>query len=191
MSSRFISPLTTFRISNSDESGKQSLYPDGDSDRHRNLIICLLAHCRPSWKFRANPFERFCAKLLTDKQTNKQWRKHILLDRGNDRGSGGGGGVLGKEPRGRVVYAWIAWVMVGCHRRPQRWRRVVALSHVKPRFASSPLRGATGDGRFNGPETGARRDGSDMSRCADMPLKPFALLIRYDEGAWNSFRDKY
>jgi len=31
---------TTFRICQySDESGKQSLYPDGDPDRHQNLII--------------------------------------------------------------------------------------------------------------------------------------------------------
>jgi len=33
-------------------------------------IICSLAHCQPSVKFRANPFASFCAKLLTDKQTN-------------------------------------------------------------------------------------------------------------------------
>jgi len=32
---------------NSDESGKQSLHPDGDPDRHQNLIICSLADCQP------------------------------------------------------------------------------------------------------------------------------------------------
>jgi len=31
---------------NSDESRKQSLYPDGDPDRHQNLIICSLDHGR-------------------------------------------------------------------------------------------------------------------------------------------------
>jgi len=35
-------PLTTFR---SDESGKQSLYPDGDPDRHQNLVACHLYSC--------------------------------------------------------------------------------------------------------------------------------------------------
>ena len=46
-----LSPLTTFRISQySDESGKQSLYQDGDPDRHQNLIICSLADCQPSLK---------------------------------------------------------------------------------------------------------------------------------------------
>jgi len=43
-------PLTTFRISHSNESGKQSLYPDGDPDRHQNLTTCSLAHCRPTLK---------------------------------------------------------------------------------------------------------------------------------------------
>ena len=33
--------------SNSDESGKQSLYPDGDPDCYRNLIICSVSHCQP------------------------------------------------------------------------------------------------------------------------------------------------
>jgi len=41
-------------------------------DRHQNLIVCSMAHCLLSWKFRANPFGSFCAKLLTDKQTNRQ-----------------------------------------------------------------------------------------------------------------------
>jgi len=41
-------PLTTFLSSNSDESGKQSLYPDGDPDRQQNLTKCSLAHCQPS-----------------------------------------------------------------------------------------------------------------------------------------------
>ena len=54
--------------------------------------------------------------------------------------------------------------------------RLSSSSHVKLCFTSSPLRGASG-GLFNGPETGAHRDSNDMSCLADMPLKPFALLI--------------
>ena len=57
---------------NSDESGKQSLHPDGDLDRHQNLIICSLAHHQSSLKISCNPFESFCAKLITSTQTNKQ-----------------------------------------------------------------------------------------------------------------------
>jgi len=41
--------------------------PDRYPDRHQNLTICSLAI---SEKFYANPFGSFCAKLLTDKQTN-------------------------------------------------------------------------------------------------------------------------
>jgi len=55
---------------NSDESGKQSPYPDDDPDRHQNLTIWPIANL--PWKFHANPFGSFCAKLLTDRQTNKQ-----------------------------------------------------------------------------------------------------------------------
>ena len=36
--------LTTFSISNIDEYGKQSLYPESDPDLHQNLITCWLAH---------------------------------------------------------------------------------------------------------------------------------------------------
>ena len=50
---------------------------------HQNLTICSLAHCNLPWKFHANLFGSFCAKLLTDRQTNKQWRLHILLGGGN------------------------------------------------------------------------------------------------------------
>jgi len=41
-------PFTTSVSASSDESGKQSLYPDDDLDRHWNLSICWLAHCQPS-----------------------------------------------------------------------------------------------------------------------------------------------
>jgi len=37
------------------------------------------------WKFHANPFGSFCAKLPTDKQTDRQWRLHILLGGGNNK----------------------------------------------------------------------------------------------------------
>jgi len=36
------------------------------------------------WKFHANPFGSFCAKLLTDRQTDQQRRKHNLLGGGNN-----------------------------------------------------------------------------------------------------------
>ena len=35
-------------------------------------------------KFCANPFGSFCEKLITEKQTDKQRRLHILLGRGNN-----------------------------------------------------------------------------------------------------------
>jgi len=60
---------------NSDESGKQSLYPDGDPDRHQNLTICLLAHCQPSLKISCKSVRKFLrevAKRQTDRQTNNK-----------------------------------------------------------------------------------------------------------------------
>jgi len=78
---------------NGDESGKQSLYPNGNPDRHQNLISC-------SWPI-VNLPENFIsirsivlrkvANRQTDKQSNrqtgKQRRKHILL----------GGGKINKK----------------------------------------------------------------------------------------------
>jgi len=55
---------------NIDESGKQSLYPDGDPDRHQNLTSCSLVNCQPSLKFHAYLFGSFCTMLLINKQTN-------------------------------------------------------------------------------------------------------------------------
>ena len=78
-------PLTVSVSPNSDESGKQSPYPDGDTDRHQNLTMCSLAHCQPSLKFHANLFGSFCAKLLTNRQTSHQRRLHILLEGGNKK----------------------------------------------------------------------------------------------------------
>jgi len=72
ISSRFMSVKHfPYLLPNSDGSGKQLLYPDGDPDRHRNLIVCLLARCQPSWKFHANPFGSFCLSVSNfNRQTN-------------------------------------------------------------------------------------------------------------------------
>ena len=47
---------------------------DMDPDCHQNLIICSMAHCQPSLKIPCISFWKFFAKLLTDRQTNKQTR---------------------------------------------------------------------------------------------------------------------
>jgi len=70
---------------NSDESGKQSLYPDGDPDDHQNLTICSLAHCHPSLKLSCKSMRKFfSAKLVTDRETDKRRRKHNLVGRSNN-----------------------------------------------------------------------------------------------------------
>jgi len=56
---------------NSDEFGKQSLYPDGDPDRHQNLIICSLAHCQLSLKVSCKFVWKFLRKVA-NKQTDGQ-----------------------------------------------------------------------------------------------------------------------
>jgi len=71
---------------NSDVSGKQSLYPDGDPDHHQSLNICSLTHWQPSPKISCRSVRKFLLKLLTDEQTNKQRRKHNLLGGGNNTG---------------------------------------------------------------------------------------------------------
>ena len=44
-----------------------------DLYRHQNLITCSLVHWQPSLKvFHANQLGSFCAKLLTNRQTNRQ-----------------------------------------------------------------------------------------------------------------------
>jgi len=58
---------------NSDESGKQSLYADGDPDRDQNLTICSLAHCQPSLKISGKSVWKFLHKVANtqrDRQTN-------------------------------------------------------------------------------------------------------------------------
>ena len=43
-----------------------------DPDRQQNLIIVQWPIANLPWKCHANPFGSFCAKLLTDRQTDKQ-----------------------------------------------------------------------------------------------------------------------
>ena len=54
---------------NSDESGKQSLYPDGDSDRHQNLII---AHCQPSLKISCQSARKSLRKVANKQRNNDE-----------------------------------------------------------------------------------------------------------------------
>ena len=63
---------------NSDVSGKQSLYPDGDPDHHQNLNICSLTHWQPSPKISCKSVRKFLLTLLR--------RKHNLLGGGNNTG---------------------------------------------------------------------------------------------------------
>jgi len=72
-------------------------YPDQDpnpwTDRYQNLIICSLAHCKPSLKISCKSVRTFLRKVdnrhtnrETDRQTkNKQRRLYILLGGGNKR----------------------------------------------------------------------------------------------------------
>jgi len=53
-----------------DESGKQSLYPDGDPDCHRNLGICSLAHSQTSMKISCKSVPKFLRKAA-NRQTKK------------------------------------------------------------------------------------------------------------------------
>jgi len=63
--------VDTLAISpNSDKSGKQSLYPDGDPDHHQNLIICSLAQCQPSVKISCKSIWKFLRKVAN--RQNKQ-----------------------------------------------------------------------------------------------------------------------
>jgi len=50
---------------NSDESGKQFMHPDGDTNLDQSLIICSLAHCQPSLKISCKSVRKFLRK---DKQ---------------------------------------------------------------------------------------------------------------------------
>jgi len=56
-----------------------------DSDRHQNLIIYSMALCQPSLKISCKSVRKFLSKLLTDTQTDKQRRLHILLGGDNQR----------------------------------------------------------------------------------------------------------
>jgi len=68
---------------------KQSLYPDGDPDRHQNLIICSWARCQMP-TFRENFMQirsEFIAYICqqTERQANKQRQKHNHLGGGKER----------------------------------------------------------------------------------------------------------
>ena len=43
-----------------------------DPDRHQTLVICSLVIANLPWKFHANPSGSCCAKLLTNRQTDRQ-----------------------------------------------------------------------------------------------------------------------
>ena len=48
-------------------------YPNGDPDRHQNLITCLLVHCQPSLKISCKSVRKFFGKVAnrqTDRQTD-------------------------------------------------------------------------------------------------------------------------
>jgi len=57
---------------NSGESGKQSLYPDGDPDRHQKFNQWFIGPLPTVPKIHANPFLRKVANRQTDKQRPKQ-----------------------------------------------------------------------------------------------------------------------
>jgi len=56
---------------NSDEPGKQSLFPDGDPDCHQNLVICSLAHCQPSLKISRKSIWKFLHKVANRQTMTK------------------------------------------------------------------------------------------------------------------------
>jgi len=62
---------------NSDESGKQSLYPDGDPHRHQNVIVCSLAHCQSSLKISCKSVRKFLLKVA-NRQTNNDESVNVL-----------------------------------------------------------------------------------------------------------------
>jgi len=70
-----------FHICNSDKSGKQSLYADGDADRYQNSTICSLVHCQASLKISSKSVWKFLHKFANrqDKQTTMKtyppWRR--------------------------------------------------------------------------------------------------------------------
>jgi len=63
---------------NSDISGKQSPYPDGDPDRHQNLTVCSSAHYQRSLQVSCQSVGKFLRKVAnrqTDRQTDKEVRQ--------------------------------------------------------------------------------------------------------------------
>jgi len=58
---------------NSDESRKQSPYPDGDLDRHQNLITCSLDHYQPSLEISCKSVPKFLRKVANSQTTTKAY----------------------------------------------------------------------------------------------------------------------
>ena len=84
MSSRFMSINHSPYLPIVTNPEKQSLHPDGDLDRHQNLIICSLAHCQPSLKISCKYIWKFLHKVV-NRQTNNE--ESNLLGRGNNKWS--------------------------------------------------------------------------------------------------------
>jgi len=66
---------STFRISQQWQFPENN--PDGDLERHQNLIIFSMAHCQPSLKISCRSVREFLRKVAnrqTDRQTDKQRR---------------------------------------------------------------------------------------------------------------------
>ena len=58
------------------------MYPDGDPDRHQNLIVCSLAHYQSSLKISCKSYRKILCKFAnrrTDKQRRKQNEGNNLI----------------------------------------------------------------------------------------------------------------
>jgi len=64
-------PVNRSLSHNNIESGKQSLYPDGDPDHRQNLIVCSLTQYQPSLKISCKSVWSFFSKVANS-QTNKE-----------------------------------------------------------------------------------------------------------------------
>jgi len=67
--SGWLIPLSVSPNTNSDESRKQSLHPDGDLDHRQNLIICSLAHYQHSLQISYESVPKFLRKVA-NRQTD-------------------------------------------------------------------------------------------------------------------------
>jgi len=68
----FMSVKHFWYLQNSDDSGKQSLYADGNADRNQNLIFCSLSYCEPAaLKISCKSVWTFLRKV-DNRETDKQ-----------------------------------------------------------------------------------------------------------------------